>query len=711
MPTVSAIKQLLSWLAQDGSRNTKELRAIFRNEVSEKYSSAEMSKILGEGIVGWYREAYHRLKKSTRVHYKRALIDGFNALSTLPDRDYPPVLLTSEDFAVTSRRSASDSLSLEELQEVFGDAFISDVVAYCPAIHQMRHFLTWLSKDSARSSSELMEILRGEQSNEISDIQKIGITATSIRNWKKASASKLKPNTLGKYSSLVGFSFEALGRFPDSPYPKYDRRLVPSGERHVGSSHTLGDLNWPEVEHLRGAEKERECLAIVRNAAVTQLQHLYDLFKFGQSALVDQASGSPDNHSWNAVSTMLNAAHDQLMQCGSLDYTLVNGGRNFSDPSVWLDAGAPEYFFVGRGIVKPVDIIFSCLGTTGVSTTITAYALACDTGINPQPCMDLAQHPYVFLDDKTAGIADQGIIDLFKGRAGHNVFSYLSRSSLGNRDELTAIWEAVCGEHDQGNDAVFAHYSTVEFLLQYEEMANATREYDVLNSACSKFFVYRTNAGLSNSTRFETRWVGGTPFVSRKGVNWRAIRKSFAQITKKDTGSTAATKAMMGQTSQTVLTSAYLNTADVIEELELSTAFFQNVLQALLVRGKLVAIIIKIPSNHIAWFDGLAKISGIESAVGIGGEQDASESPFIRFEPTDDRFRELYLLHLSAQFARLTMPLGRWRIQALPLMGAIRALRRTLVHHGLRHAYVAAIRQVYNDLKSEKIVLPALLEL
>lgn len=347
IPAVSGMKQLLSWLAQDGSQNTKALIAIFRNEASEKYSSVEMSKILGEGIVGWYREAYHRLKKSTRVHYKKQLLDGFQALSLLPDRNYPAALLTAEDFNVIPRRSISDSLDLDKLQDVFGEPFIADVVTHSSNIPQMRHFLTWLSTDRSRSSTDLIAVLRGEQPNDISDIQRVGLVVTSIRNWKRASASKLKPNTMGQYSSGVGFSFEALGRFPDSRYPKYDRRLVPSGERHVGSSHTLGDLNWPEVEHLRGAEKERECLAIVRNAAVSQLQRVYDLFKFGQNALLDRAPDCPDRNSWNAVSALLKAAHEQLMCCGSLDYGLISEDRNFSDPSIWIAAGAPDHFFCG----------------------------------------------------------------------------------------------------------------------------------------------------------------------------------------------------------------------------------------------------------------------------------------------------------------------------------------------------------------------------
>jgi hypothetical protein len=704
------MKQFLSWLARDEDSNSKKLLVIFRGE-GAKYSEGERSKVLGTAIVQWYRFSYERLSKTARVQYKSQILKAFSNLNTENSANYPRVDLSNDAFRIKRSHPNENLYEIEHLEKFYSKAFIRDIERYSKNVYSMRHFLTWLARDTHKSSQDLVAVLSDRSIGEISPAQKVGLIATGIRGWKRDSANVLKTNTLGKYSHNIGVSFEALGRFDGSPYPEYDRRMVPSGERELGSSTTLGDLDWPEISHLRGAEKERAALALVREGTASHFQEFYKLFKFGQSALTDGCLlNHADGGSAKAVSVLLQAAQAQILELGTFNYASIAGNTNYSDPQVWLNAGAPPKFLSSRNGISPEGFILYCLGATKMTAQLAAYVLGCDTGINLQPCFDLDRYPFVYLDHETAGIADQGVIDSFKGRAGHSVAGYLTRSSPGTRDDLAALWENVCGEADGGREAVLAQHSTIELLEQFQEMADATRDYSPLNEACGKFFIYRSPSRLANLDRLENRWLAHTPFLSRKGVNWRAIRKSFAQVNNKDTGSRAATRAVMGHRSQAVLASAYLNSPDLIAELEQSTAFFQNVLQALLVRGQLVEIIIKIPTQHVNWYNGLAKISGIESAVGIGTERLDAGTVSICFEPTDERFAELYLLFLAAKLAKRTVSPARWRIQAMPLLGMIRALRRCLLTHGLRQAYVSAIRRVFHEIKSEHIVIPTLLE-
>ena len=81
----------------------------------------------------------------------------------------------------------------------------------------------------------------------------------------------------------------------------------------------------------------------------------------------------------------------------------------------------------------------------------------------------------------------------------------------------------------------------------------------------------------------------------------------------------------------------------------------------------------------LAWFRRLGTVSGVAAAVG-GTPPVPSEPPreVICFDPTDENLRDLFLSHRSLRRAQGRMPPGRWKVQGLPLLAAVRAVGRIL---------------------------------
>jgi hypothetical protein len=200
--------------------------------------------------------------------------------------------------------------------------------------------------------------------------------------------------------------------------------------------------------------------------------------------------------------------------------------------------------------------------------------------------------------------------------------------------------------------------------------------------------------------------------LTRSGVTFPAIRKSYLCLTVKEVGSVAATRPIAGHNGLGVLMPHYLNTPEIKADLDESIRFFQNSCQALIVGQRTeAAILLQLSPEDLTWFSRLAMMSGIAAAVGMGSEHEAaSGDKKLCFSPTEDNLRDLFLAHWALRRAQRRVSAARWRVQALPMLAIVKALGRTVCANGLRATYFAAARRAHRDLVAGVIALPPILD-
>ena len=651
--------------------------------------------------------------------------------------------------------SSSPPPSWDAIAEVFGERLVADakrVVAANARPKEARSFETafrqclgWIA--SARTVGQptdtLVTSMSGRGEPGLSDAQYVQLVVGVMNLWighiQKARIFKAK--TVEGYGSRAAKVFEWLGNLGDARYPPFQSRLVPM-QSTPGDVPSLGRAGWLELDGLKGAARERRALGLARADAVRQFRSHEAVFLFGQSVL--RAEAPPpgvEPSAWWSLKALLEAERRSWRETGHSMFSPTGAAATVERPPYhgllfpqgWLDAGFPPTVTVpnGRwpGRLQPQTVwalLCACLGATRQATVSVMTVFCCDTGWNKQTIFDLPRHPFVFQTREERGIATAAFVSSFKNRAGHDVLAYLDRGvPVGGllQEQVLAGWRSAANDFDPGGtedgytilDAQTRQGddSLLSILERYQPMAEAIRDFDRRGTFADRFFIYTTaRSGINGDDPITATDAATVDVPVRKGVSFQAVRKSFLSLKVREVGSVAALRPVAGHSRTNILMPHYLNSDDIKAELDESIRFFQNACQALIVGGNVVAgVRLDLEPTDLEWFHRLATVGGIAAAAGLMAEDTSEARPStLRFIPTDDNLRDLFLTHLALRRCRRRITPARWKVQALPLLGAVKAIGRALFAKGLGRAYVAAARRAYADFRAGTIVLPPVVE-
>lgn len=710
---------------------------------------------------------------SARTSRSRILRPNLRALQGAPEREVTQDPLQGDRYhrrSFAGRQPAPRGIKPElgapppawsDLAQTYNQTLVDDVRAVITRnVEQklvtaqglgIRHFLGWLAVGGGAKADSADDLLVGSLSGRgapsVSRSSYLQMLIAALRRWlDHISAEKIfTPTTRFSYGHRAAEVLEWLGAMDDGRYPRFQEWMIsiPHGRWKRGAStvRSLGSLDWPELIALRGVVREREALTLVRNEAVRIFVGYESVFRFGQAVLRNATAPSDvEPQAWTEIKTLLEAERRCQSETGrslvpSPYHDPENIKRTFGgafENRTWIAAGLHPSAGGDRWLRDDMDLatvgslVRTCLGATKRTTTLVATIFCCDTGWNLQPLRDLPRHPFLFQTKDEYGLATSAFVSAFKNRARHDVFAYLERGAVISglvEEQVKAEWERTADNLNRigrgGGCLILPSYtqraenSLLSVLERYQATTDAIRPYDRDKECAAKFFCYLTPTyGVSD--RFtcirQLEWDG---VLGREGVQFRSIRKSYLALRARDAGSVTATRSLAGHTSTSVLMPHYLNTEDINRELDESIRFFQNSCQSVLLGGRPnIAVRLNLSRQDLEWFGRLAAISGISSAIGLHRHpsNDSKSVSLLRFEPTNDNLRDLFLVHRALRCSQASVGLHRWKVQALPLLAIVKAIGRTLCSKGLRPAYFKAARAAVAKLAAGTITLPPVME-
>lgn len=639
----------------------------------------------------------------------------------------------------------------DELAIVFGEQCVSD---FQKTINEkspkpsrtnsfrigIRHFMHWLCVDGSAAARRTVNLF-SEGQGDLDDAQSVGLLVSAFNRWQETygKAAGLTPLSVRNYAIRAAEVLDWMGSESEGRYPPFRRNFV-SISHVTGNVQTLGGLGWPEMDGLKGVAAERKALSMVKEAAMAEFVALEKLFQFGQNVLASHRPETDvDPEAWQMVKTIIETERNSWLKGGQSQFNLE---WQISDEVVpllstlkrretWIAAGLPQDV---ADILMPADrpggrslgaisvFLLGCLGPTRWTTSLALAILTCEIGWNRQPILDLPRDPFLYRSRSECGLVSSAFLQSFKARAKHDVLAYVESGKVLSglaHEAVKAEWLASSNAFDAtGNNdgySVLQHGRSdgiVDFIERFQVLVDAIRPFDIRHEHETRFFVYLTPTHGLFLKPYLSPSECSLGVLSREGVGVQSIRKTFLALKVREVGSIDAVRPIAGHAGTSVLMAHYLNTDDIKAELDESIRFFQNACQVLLLTERPHAVVeLGIPQADFEWFQKLAAQAGISVAVGFReGNDMLGGSPSPVFDPTDANLRDLFLTHWALRSAQREMPILRWKVQGLPLLGMIKGIGRTLCAKGLRQHYRAAARKAHRELVTGDIVLPPVLE-
>jgi len=643
------------------------------------------------------------------------------------------------------RGAAETSVSWDMVQAAYGGSLAADARRVAEEGSgwdvASRRFLCWLAAGGHKRSALLIRVFAGDKVHAVNHAQVSQMILSALGDWtaELAASVRFRPLTVANHGRSMAAALERLGEMPGRPLLRFQRRAM-SMPTVMSVTHSLASLAWPEAEGLEGASRERRCLDLVREAALQEFGAREAWFLFGRSVL--SADGPPagvDGPAWAAVKTLL-TTEDRSWSANGRSQFYRSRDRSdevrplcdmLVDQGTWLRAGLPPAAahmapwgsrkgYQEQNLLSGIAI--SCLGATNGATWPAMIAFCCDTGWNQQPMQDLPAEPFLMRTDTECGLATAAFVASYKKRAQHGVLAYLDRPATVSglsKENSNALWRATAVDFDPSDRRdgyAMLRKDKVGGLLdlidRYRAMTDAIRPYDQLGDFKDKFFVHMTVGDGLRTQRGPISRLRSRGVLGRTDLSFQAIRKSVLSLTFWELGTVAATRVVAGQRSTSVLLRHYLNSDDIKAEMDQAVRLFQNILQGLVVGDREDASsLLGVPDDVLRWFRRLGTVSGVAAAVGrtppvpSGPPREA-----LCFDPSDENLRDLFLAHRSLRRTQGRMPPGRWRVQGLPLLAAVKAVGKVLHSKGLGASYLAAARRARRELADGSVALPPLLE-
>jgi len=577
-----------------------------------------------------------------------------------------------------------------------------------------RRFFYWAGGSDDAQVLEVLSIYRSDERLQMSSAAIAAKTASVLTIYIDSHKRYFKQDWHRQTQGVLGKVLQALGEMPGRNYPPFHPKLLSQPRTITLPQKSLGRLQWPELHGVAPADKEAVALGLVRSASQKLFERGEALYRFGQTVLRGNA---PPNHvnpaDWRRAKSHLTSLANDLRTTAVEEILKLNTAI---PAQVWLNAGMPAEFVVDEDMhaFTSSRLAFGCLGPTSTTTMAVKSLFCCGTGWNKTQIEDLPDDPYAYRDDDEAGLGETAFLAAFKNRAGHFVSALLERgfrdTSLSS-EQFKIIWGETRGELPESCCAVTVDSNLLEVMDRYREMTQAIREFDIAGQYSQFFFVSLTANGVSRSIRPLQRFSQDR-VLSRPGVGYQAVRSSYTAISRRRLGTLEATKHVTSHNDTALLLEHY-DDLQLQQELDEAIAFWQNCFQAEILREDPdVALRIELPVGNSEWFEHMSIAGGISASLGIKRRRlSVTHSTYIDFAPSQSSFTELYLLRRAIIGAKKIVGSARWRVQGLPLLALVKALRRYAFATGYGARYASAVRAAYGALGRREIALPRILEI
>ena len=707
------------------------LRIFLRHP--DREASSEIGELLQQAFIA----NYHTLLASNLYSEAVSLQHTRNGIAVLRwlssnARFYPqlPKMIALKPSNPKGPRKAADVLppflpmSLAEIGSILGDQFHDDLLGYetnevrgPTRTIGFRYLMSFVKLHPSGYSDAVLAALSGcsDQTCDPTSIKSVIDDCEMAMKRSKAFATTTINGMMRNCSHL----FEHLSELPNRNYPHFSRRYKKF--THVPTrSGSLADLSIPGTENLTGAARLRASMSVICAVAMDVVEKHASHFKAAERLRSGKITGNlseKERSACEAIAAVIRAELRSLDSTGKSQFS-KSGVRSNSkavekamilmeNPATWRHAGVGELVpdVASLDFVQIMSLVRCSIGATQAPVVAAKIVFCCDTGWNRQSIEDIPREPYQFRLVDEVGVACASFVEVFKRRAGHLVQTLLEHPQLrGVRAvDTLAAWEEAERDMrwgDRDRRGLIGYTSAAYVALELvRPLVEAVDGYTRNQRVHERFFKTISPVGEVTLRTMDIALVFRDGPLATPGLTFKLIRKSYLQMMFRVVETVDALKTHAGHSGTGVLFPSYLNTPDIIRELEQSTRFFQNAVQSLVVAevGRPLEFLMS-PEEHL-WFYNLAHVSGVASAVGYGVSTSVGGSPTFCFTPSDEQLRSLFAISASLDIEEKTANQRRWSLVGVPLRAFVNAVLGKLNAAGMSLLIKRVGDEFDNDLR------------
>ncbi|WP_017965219.1 hypothetical protein [Rhizobium leguminosarum] len=642
------------------------------------------------------------------------------------------MLSLRQDTFVDSYGAAEDAGDQPPSWSFLEDRLPVDIVAFVRAFPTggnigARRFFNWVLTSPTEHARWMLNYLLAPE-REIETHAPVTGIRNAILSWQEELFQRraLKSATIRQGKDRLVSALCEAGADERIRFPRVFADMFPTPAVNDAEPHPcLAMFDWPEFIETPEEGRDEHGIRLVRAHALEVFQSCEEKYDFGQLILEQTMPSHPSLRAeWLALRALLKLEiaswTKERRSIFSRPWSQKTRERmaKLKTRETWVRLGL-KLPSGGDSLATNVltNLIVSCVGPTFCVGQALQAIFCCDSGWNRRPIQSLPQSPFVFRTDRIVKLGSEKMMTNFKARAGHFVFADASQAEIFKgiaAQNIEAKWSA------SNADVPVSRYDEVLDVEPDSELLSLMARYSRLTSGIRPWCGENTQDlfFIALSQRFRggivavDREIGALMpdgILTRPGVTFSTVRKSFLNAVDRQVDSSAETRAVAGQVTPSILQRNYRTDPFSVAEYELPVRFVQNCAEAIILPDGL-AVKLRFNDKQRAWFKKLALVSGIASACGIAlAPSSAVDDDFV-FNPTPDNLLDLYFAHRSLKKQRLELPPGRWEIQGQIMLGIVKGIGRTLFSKGLACAYVKAARAGNEMLRSGYCTLTPVLE-
>ncbi|KQZ44674.1 hypothetical protein [Ensifer sp. Root558] len=625
-------------------------------------------------------------------------------------------------------------MSIEEIGSRLGETFLTDLTAYGGIRNArgtakslgFRYLMAFIEANPSNYSDTLLVALSGDPSRSC-EAPVVRAVIDECEEFLRKSGAFVH-TTLSSLMRQCGYLFEFLAELKGRTYPHYSRRYKKFG--HVPTEgKTIADIDIPGVTDLIGAPRLRRSMDIVRDRAMEIVRLNVAFFNAMAPARDDRLLVGASNEkvkAFSAVADVLRAEVRSLQVTGVSQFSKLGVRTNrravdkamtvLADPEAWRQMGLGDFISSDEifSFQHIMQLVCAAIGATNEAVLAAKIVFATETGWNAQPIEDIPAEVFVFRLKDKAGIASASFVSVFKKRAGHHVQAFLEHSTLsgGRGTDALSTWEDAERDrqwHDFDQRHLLSYtspaYEVIELMRPLMEPLTQLTSDEKTRSRFFKYLGWLTGVS-TNQRSINSQFKHGV--LGTKGLSLKLIRRSFLEFNMRVVGSVESLRSVADHSGTGVLLPYYLNSKEMRRELEQSTRFFQNAIQALIAAEVGGPLQVAMSAEDQEWFYNLAMVSGVGSACGFGVTMPMKNPPTLVFDPSDEQVRSLLALSMSLDAEEPTANPRRWRLVGIPLRGFVQAIEIKLKQAGAGRLLKRIRRELSDDIRARRTALPPL---
>ncbi|MBY5590227.1 hypothetical protein HFO49_22515 [Rhizobium leguminosarum] len=325
--------------------------------------------------------------------------------------------------------------SWNEITVKLKSSVMKNVRLYSPPLPAtgIRLFLHWVC-DSPHLDARNLRTYLANNNREADNHRSRNTVYAALEAWcDEAEESGLSGNTIRSYRQNALACLEQVGQDPTSKFPAVSTKAVRYTKKyHVSGRPSIAALNWHELSNLPKAQQDAAGLKLVHSTSMATFESEEQFFHVGQAILSDKPQKKDSYHRESLTLKRLIASE--------LSYWKKHTKSQFSER--WTESIHQAHAEVGSfetwkalgfpiaadkvGIMSHLEFgthVIKCFSPSLVALHSAQLVFCCDTGWNKQPIIDLGLEPHVFETEGEVRIGSERVLQSFKTRADHFVFS------------------------------------------------------------------------------------------------------------------------------------------------------------------------------------------------------------------------------------------------------------------------------------------------